>query len=182
MNSPRALLIAGSAAVIAAAAIIALRRDNAPPVDPAGLHKGNCVVTTNPADVFSRALWRRPSAGDNILHAERREWTEGSADGPAHWQWFLDVEASPELLTWLKEKNPFSLRPADKVNPEAPPAWWPEDLSAWEIRSGGAGGGFTLLFSRNSHRLCATDSGSGFTPAAPVPGSASPQKPDTIPH
>jgi hypothetical protein len=47
-------------------------------------------------------------------------------------------------------------------------------LSGWEIRSGGEDKRFTILFSRNSRRLCATDSGAGFTPAAAVPAAAVP--------
>ena len=171
MNRQRKFLIAGivtATAIAASIGFLVTRPGDEPAVDPTGLHKGSYVLKSDPGEIFSRAFWRRPAAGDKILHAERREWTESAADGPAHWQWFLNVEASPELLAWLRDKNPFSLRPADKVNTEAPPAWWPKDLSGWEIRNGGPGGSFTILFSRNSSRLCATDSGAGFTPAAPA--------------
>jgi hypothetical protein len=174
MKRNHLLLAASMAVAIAGGVYYSLRPGDEPAADPIGLHKGAYALNTDKEEVFSRAFWKRPAAGDNILHAERREWTESAADGPARWQWFLDVEASPELLAWLKDKNPFSLRPADKVTTEAPPVWWPKDLSGWEIRSGGEDKRFTILFSRNSRRLCATDSGAGFTPAAAVPAAAVP--------
>lgn len=169
------ILAVGIAVAFAGGVYYSLRPSDESAVGPIGqhegenTHKGAYALNTDKEEVFSRAFWKRPATDDKILHAERREWTESAADGPAHWQWFLDVEASPELLAWLKDKNPFSLRPADIVTTKAPPVWWPKDLSGWEIRSGGEDKRFTILFSRNSRRLCATDSGTGFTPAAAVP-------------
>ena len=40
-------------------------------------------------EVFKRAFWRRPSAEDRILQAERHEWHD--AEGVSRWQWFLIV-------------------------------------------------------------------------------------------
>ena len=49
-------------------------------------------------EVFKRAFWRRPSAEDRILQAERHEWHD--AEGVSRWQWFLIVDPSPALLQY----------------------------------------------------------------------------------
>ena len=58
----------------------------------------NVTLRTNddPQEVFQRAFWRRPTADERILHAERREWVS-EEDGVRRWQWFLAVEPSGAL-------------------------------------------------------------------------------------
>lgn len=145
------------------------------PVDPATLHEGTLAISMPPEEVFKRALWRRPAPDDTILHAERREWTKDSAQGVAHWQWFLAVEPGPALIKWLREENPFSLQPAGDgpaANINGPPPWFPTDVSSFEIQSGGPRGSLLFLWSRQGDTLYATGAGGGFTPGAPEPATA----------
>jgi hypothetical protein len=149
------------------------------PVNPATLHEGTLATKTDPAEVFKRALWRRPAPDDKILHAERREWTEDSAHGVAHWQWFLAVEPGAALKKWLREQNPFSVHPvgnaaASMIN--GAPGWFPNDFSRYEVHTGGSRGSLIFLFSRDGKSLYATSSGDGFTPgvseaARPAPAA-----------
>jgi hypothetical protein len=44
------------------------------------------AVEQEAEEVFKRAFWRRPSAEDRILKAERHEWHD--AEGVSRWQWF----------------------------------------------------------------------------------------------
>ncbi len=139
-------------------------------VDPASLHAGHLSTALPPEEVFKRALWRRPTAEDKILHAERREWTVDPFQGVSEWQWFLAIEPSPALLKWLRETNPFSLRPArDAVltDIKGPPVWFPRDAYECEIQAGGNQGRLVFLYSRESKMLYATGSGQGMTPGAP---------------
>ncbi len=181
-NSPDAmkkLLITLAAGAIAAAAVsyVRMRPEKTPPVDPATLHEGTLAMQTEAAEVFKRALWRRPAPGDKILHAERREWIKDSAQGAAHWQWFLAVEPGSALKTWLREKNPFAVHP-DKSGAasgiKGAPAWFPYDFSGYEVHSGGTTGSLVFLFSRDGDTLYATGSGTGFTPGAPEGPKPSP--------
>lgn len=142
-------------------------------VDPATMHEGSLALKLDPAEVFRRALWRRPAPDDRILHAERREWTVNPADGIAHWQWFLEVEPGAALESWLRTQNPFSVQSvADAAavsKPEGAPAWFPADFSGYEIHTGGVQGRLMFLFSRQGGRFFATSSGTGLTPAARAP-------------
>ena len=145
-----------------------------PPVDPATLHEGNLTMSLPPEDVFKRALWRKPAADDRILHAERREWAQVNAKGVAQWQWFLAVEPGVALKKWLREENPFPVHPAGSAalaDVEGPPAWFPRDLSGYEIHAGGTKGSLVFLYSRDGKTLYATSSGKGFTPGAPEPAA-----------
>lgn len=167
---------------VAAAAYFGLRRDKVPPapVDPATLHAGTLAMKTEPEEVFKRALWRRPAPDDKILHAERREWTVDSADGVAHWQWFLAVEPGAALKTWLHEQNPFSVHPAGSASVPVitgAPGWFPNDFSGYVIQTGGTKGSLVFLFSRDGNTLYATSSGAGFTPGIPEPATRSPALP-----
>jgi hypothetical protein len=140
------------------------------PVNAATLQEGTLTTKSDPAEVFKRALWRRPAPGDKILHAERREWTKDSAHGTTHWQWFLGVEPGPALRKWLREQNPFAVHPATGGTPAAiksSPAWFPRDFSAYEVHAGGKGGDLVFLYSRTGDTLYATGSGTGFTAGAP---------------
>lgn len=137
------------------------------PVDPATMHDGILTMEMDPAEVFKRALWRRPAPDDKILHAERREWTKDSAGGVDHWQWFLAVKPGGALKTRLREENPFSVHPAGKVTGPAisgAPAWFPVDFTDFEVRVGGPQGSLVFLFSSDGGTFYATSSGGGFTP------------------
>jgi hypothetical protein len=165
------------AAAAATAGYFALRPAAVPPVDPATLHEGSLVRKVEPAEVFKRALWRRPAPEDKILHAERREWTKDSGQGIAHWQWFLAVEPGPALKKWLRGQNPFAVHPAGEAaapKVEGAPEWFPRDFSDYETYAGGNGGSLVFLYSRKGDTLYATGSGTGFTPGAPEPSHPAP--------
>lgn len=141
-------------------------------IHPAALHQGKMSQKMEPAVVFKQALWRRPAPDDRILHAERREWTQAEGGGVAHWQWFLAVEPGEALKTWLKERNPFALRPAGSAatsSIKAAPDWFPRDFENHEILAGGSGGNLVFLFSRRGGTFYATGSGTGFAAGAPEP-------------
>ncbi|MFN0130757.1 MAG: hypothetical protein ACKV19_29185 [Verrucomicrobiales bacterium] len=171
------LLVTLAVLGLAAAAYFGLHPAKPPPapVDPTTLHEGTLTMTMPPEEVFKRALWRRPTPDDKILHAERREWAENSSEGVAHWQWFLAVEPGPGLKSWLVEQNPFALQPAEAAalsEIKGPPEWFPTDFPSFEIQSSGSRGNLVLLWSRKGNTLFATGSGRGFTPGAPEPPTA----------
>jgi hypothetical protein len=124
-------------------------------------------TVTDSAEIFKRAFWRRPGNDDQILHAERHEWSD--AEGLLRWQWFLVVKASPELIKDLRDDNAFGLVPASSVsaNPEAPDwfAFKPDEFSIYHSPQSG----MRLMFSKTDNTLYATDSGRGFTKGAPEP-------------
>jgi hypothetical protein len=164
---------------IAATAYFGLRPAKVPPVpaDPVTLHEGTLATKMDPAEVFKRALWRRPAPDDNILHAERREWTKNSTDGIAHWQWFLAIEPGMALKKWLREQNPFAVRPTGSASVpviEGAPSWFPNDFSDYIVHTGGSQGSLVFLYSRRGNALYATSSGTGFTPAVPAPAKQGP--------
>jgi hypothetical protein len=140
------------------------QREADPPAEalPAGWTQ---QTTTDPAEVFRRGLWRQPTADDQILHAERREWSEAQ-DGVARWQWFLAVAPSAELRTWLRERDPFSLRAVGTfpAQPLRAPSWFPQDFAAADCDIFSSDG-LTLVFSRRENRLWATGHGHGLAPA-----------------
>ncbi len=148
---------------------------------PPAPQEGTLTTPMPPEEVFQRALWRRPAADDKILHAERREWTKDSANGVDRWQWFLAVDPGAALKKWLREQNPFSVRPvgnADAPEIKDAPAWFPADNAAYIVHTGGTTGSLTFLWSRKGETLYATGSGTGFQPGAPEPAppAAAPQK------
>lgn len=125
------------------------------------------TTLTDPAAVFEKAFWKRPTADDKILHAERREWADGA--GVQKWQWFIAVKPSPELVRHLIADNAFSLTRTGWREPAAErPGWFPESADDHEVFAS-ASGTFTLLRDRNTGLLYATDSGGGFRPGAPEP-------------
>ena len=120
-------------------------------------------------EVFKRAFWRRPSAEDRILQAERHEWHD--AEGVSRWQWFLIVDPSPALLQYLREQNTFGLV-AGSFEPLAEsPVWFRFDSQAVEtFRS--LDGGMHLAYRTKDHRIYASASGAGFTKGAAAPSIA----------
>jgi hypothetical protein len=138
-------------------------------------------TVTDSAEIFKRAFWRRPGTADQILHAERHEWSDG--EGLQRWQWFLVVKASPELIKELRDDNAFGLVPGSSgpSNPEAPD-WFvfkPDEFSIFQSPQSG----MRLMFSKTDNTLYATDSGRGFTKGAPAPPPATQgaQTPGRIP-
>lgn len=122
-------------------------------------------VLNDPVEIFQKAFWRRPTAGDKILHAERREWAD--VDGVKKWQWFIIVEPSPGLVKYLREDNAFSLAAAASVPViKNSPTWFAIDYGDTEILQA-PNGSMCLFFSKSKQLLHATDSGGGFHAGAP---------------
>lgn len=115
--------------------------------------------------IFRSAFWRSPVAGDVILNAERREWSD--ADGLNKWQWFIALHPSPELLNYVREANSFGLRKSVSLAPVLnAPGWFATDRADVEVlRSSGAN--LQFIFNRADNTLYATNSGKGFTRGAP---------------
>ena len=86
------------------------RPEVGPDAQKSGGSANTLAVEQNKEAVFQRAFWRRPGAGDRILHAERRDWKDAGA-AVQKWQWFVAVAPSPEFRRWLLEDNPFELAP-----------------------------------------------------------------------
>lgn len=133
-------------------------------------------LQTDATEVFRRAFWREPGAGDRVLHAERREWVS-ETNGVRRWQWFIAVEPSEGFMRWLWDENPFSLRPfaAFDTAPGTLPDWFPAKLADAECRQA-ADRSMTIL--RKDGIIFATDAGHGFTitahPAAEPRTAAAP--------
>ncbi len=132
-------------------------------------------TTVDPATVFQKALWKRPTPEDKILNAERREWKD--ADAVSRWQWFLEVEPSPEIVRYLREENAFRLKSYQTATllPDAP-SWFIKDTENTHILSG-PGGGMQLIFTADDAKLYAMGSGGGFRPGAPETPPALAQAP-----
>jgi hypothetical protein len=143
-----------------------------PPAAPAVTWQGAppTLTMTDAEEIFKKAFWRRPASVDEILHAERYEWSD--EDGLLRWVWFLVVKASPGLIKYLKDDNAFGLVPASgKVRIGDAPAWFhfdPEEVNTLQAPLGG----MCLFFSKSSNALYATASGRGFTKGAPEPAPA----------
>jgi len=122
-------------------------------------------VVTDPVAVFQRAFWRTPTAADQIVHAERHEWSD--AEGVTKWQWFIEVKASPELLKHLRDDNAFGMisSKSAKVSSEKP-AWFtykPGEVSVMNAPQAN----LQFIFKNQSNTLFATDFGLGFRRGAP---------------
>ena len=131
------------------------------------------TTVTDAEEIFKRAFWRRPSKEDQILHAERHEWSD--EDGLQRWQWFMVVKASPKLIKDLRDDNAFGLVPGSSgpLIPEAP-VWFvfkPDNFSTFQSPQTG----LRLMFSKGDNTLYATDSGRGFTKGAPEPAKSARQ-------
>lgn len=124
----------------------------------------------DPGAVFQRAFWRRPTPGDRILHAERRDW-QVAGGGVEKWQWFIAVEPSPAFRDWLLKDNPFELVavPAGTALAplSAPPDWFPAitdqtSFACYRNREGR----YQVFHDAKANRLYATDAGGGFASPA----------------
>lgn len=124
-------------------------------------------TVTDGAEIFKKAFWRQPAVGDEILHAERHEWSDEG--GLLRWQWFLVVKASPGLIKYLRDDNAFGLAPAamGEAVAEAPSWFNCDDEKVTTLMAPGSG--LRLMFSKSGNRLYATAAGQGFTRGAPEP-------------
>jgi hypothetical protein len=163
--------LAGASAVLPArdAAVIEAPASRTPPP--------SAVVEIDPAELFRRAFFQPPGAGDKIINAERREWAD--AEGIKRWRWFLVVEPSPELVKYLRDDNAFGLVPAPAVPPiEDAPAWFiigPDQVDCLQAPRGG----LRLFFNKTKPLLWATSGGTGFRPGAPATVKATPMGPSS---
>ena len=133
--------------------------------------KETIVTERDPAVVFQRAFWRRPTAADSMLHAERREWRDGT-QGVQHWEWCIALEPSPALRAWLLVDNPFEVMPvakADEAVLSSPlPDWFPNGAARVTLKQFRTQGSNLTLYLDEAHgRLYATDHGAGFTAGKP---------------
>lgn len=166
----RKWIISLAAAAALAVTLVALRRsprETPPTVTSVGPGK-SLAITHAPEEIFRRAFWRRPTASDHIVHAERREWTEQDRD-VQRWQWFLQVEPSAELLNALHDPAKFGLArvsaPRVASQSAAPPSWFPAAarLADCEILQDPAGS-LTVYHRKKGNMIFATDAGRGFAP------------------
>ena len=167
---PRILAIAAVVLTAVAATVLWQRNSEAvpaaQPTTTATADGMSLMTATDPTLVFRKAFWRSPASDDQILHAERREWS--AEDGVKKWQWFIAVKPGPQLLAWLKS-NPFSLAPRKSApNFEKPPAWFPKTSADFQIQQN-AEARLTLMLSADEKQLYATDSGFGFGPPITAP-------------
>ena len=132
-------------------------------------------VVTDSVEIFKRAFWRRPAPDDEILHAERQEWSD--AEGLQRWRWFLVVKPSPALVKNLREENAFGLLPSEPVPPPGDaPGWFAFPAGDFELLQS-PDRTMRLFFSKTDNTLYATAAGRGFTrgaPEAPPPAQAAP--------
>ena len=144
-------------------------------------------VENDPVKVFQRAFWASPTDDDEILHAERREWSD--AQGLRKWQWFLVVEPSAPLLKRLRDDNVFSLAPAGSAADIADAPKWFAFAANKSVVMQSPRSAMQLIFSKDGKVLYASDSGLGFRPGAaepvkPAPPSSAPapgRLPTTLP-
>lgn len=126
-------------------------------------------VNREAVEVFRRAFWRNPSAADEILHAERREWRD-DGETVSQWQWFLQVRPGRRLLEDLRSGAIFTLQPAtgaiEWATLSSAPTWFPEHASgeAYEIWRDPSGQ-LTFLYDADDNLLFGTDEGFGFAAA-----------------
>lgn len=126
-------------------------------------------------EIFQRAFWRRPSAEDRILHAERREWTDDQ--GTEKWQWFIKIQASPKLMQFLREENPFALAPVSSPPTiKDQPSWFVPDYHESDIFLSRQGA-LMMCFDRKDQVVFASDHGYGFRAGAPesIPAVSTPE-------
>lgn len=127
------------------------------------------------SEVFRRAFWRHPSPSDEILQAERREWSDESE--VQRWDWFIAVDASDAFAAHLLKKNPFQLKSIPKVQTFSEvPTWFPETSKLFQMYQS-RDGKMIVLFNPKTQRLYAKSSGYGFKAGKPEaqPDSAQPQ-------
>ena len=131
----------------------------------------------SPAEIFRRVFWKRPGEGDRILQAERRE--EKLADGRSRWRSFLEVEASPALLDYLRRENAFGMVRLAGVAPvQDAPKWFVIESSTHEAFATPPGS-LKVFFAKMGGRLYAYGEATSFTAPAPVPPKPAPAPEET---
>lgn len=156
-----------SAVVCLAVLALFLRHPEKPPATvspaPVAVVPGGPAPTSvnaDPADVFQRAFWKRPTDEDRIEAAERREWADDN--GVRQWQWFIKLRPSAALVKHLREDNAFDLRPTDKIPvTKDAPSWFSFKSGDVEILEAPLGH-MRLVFGKDGGVLFATDAGGGF--------------------
>lgn len=125
------------------------------------------TIVSDKEEIFKRAFWRQPSSEDRILQAARYDWSD--EEGLNRLQWYLLVQPSADLFSYLGEKNAFGLLPGKEVPdfPEAPAWFTPSAASNRIFRANDDS--FWLLFNESGDRLYATGVGRGFSKGAPEP-------------
>ncbi len=147
--------------------------------EPSANESGLAVVTDG-VEIFQKVLWREPQPDDRILHAERRQWSEGGS--LTRWQWFLHVQAGKDLIAYLRDANAFGLVATDQADISDAPTWFPKDHQHYEIQRAGQ---LVFLFRKGSDEFYASSQGKGFTkplPAPPPAPVATPQPQGRIPN
>ncbi len=182
MNRKWTIFPAAAGLALAGAVSIFLARSRPAPsepppavsIQPAG--PGQTVaITLSPEEIFRRAFWRRPTAADRIVHADRREWSD-RAQHVQRWQWFLQLEPGADLLHALRDPSTFGLIRSAGSAATVPaaiagaPGWFPApaQLTGCEILRAPAGG-LTLYYRAQDNVLFATDAGRGFAPPIAAP-------------
>jgi hypothetical protein len=138
-----------------------------PPLPVTGGDRDQAETGFPPELVFARVFWRRPDAGDRILHAERREWSDG--DGVTRWQVFLAVEPGPALAEWLAT-NPFSLVTVTALERDIPdpPPWFPKPAAAGLLQQSPVGN-LVVMTASGGRTVFVSDHDRGFSRPVPVP-------------
>lgn len=132
-------------------------------------------ILSDANEVFKKAFWRRPSAEDEIIHAERHEWRD--AENLDRWQWFIEVRASAGLVEYLRDDNVFGLVPTSTLPEIAEAPSWFRLNPAQFVLYAAPHGGMRLMFSKEGNTLYAMGSGRGFTKGLPEPAPASQEAP-----
>lgn len=132
-----------------------------PPETPADIAAKPTSTVNDAKEVFQKAFWFRPTPDDEILHAERREWAD--ENGVSSWQWFIAVKPSAALTSYLRDRNPFQVRPLTGPLPALAkaPAWFPVKATSADYDITGADK-LLILTQKAKGIIYACDSGGGF--------------------
>lgn len=124
-------------------------------------------IETDKEVIFQRAFWTRPSEGDEILHAERREWLE--EEKVEQWEWYLAVRPSAELRSSLFEKNRFRLKSSSfsAISFQQAPRWFSVSKDAQVLAADDES--MVLAWSPNENILFGRGHGGGFSGGASTP-------------
>lgn len=149
------------------ACLTSCKREKAVPEQPRLVERSVADrIENDKTKIFQQAFWRKPDEDDRIIHAERREWIEGTA--VKGWQWFLVLKPSEELVEELRVKNRFNLHEEHsglRTWENAPEWFWPQLAGSTILSSGD--GEMSLIF--QGEELFATGTGGGFRSGSEAP-------------
>jgi len=116
-------------------------------------------------EVFRRAFWRHPAAGDEILDAVRIE--SAGADGVRRWAWFIRMHPGPELLSALRDPATFGLTEVETPQPALPdditaPEWFQLTNEDGVVTLQNPSQALTIRYHAKDNLLLASDHGRGF--------------------